>query len=283
MVALYQSGRARPDTLALMLALRRQGVYVVAVNAGALDSAGVRLPVDCYVERRNFGRDFGSYRCGIRLVRKIAPELDRLILLNDSVFCVSSGLDPFVRRLLDSPADICSATESAEVLPHQTSFCLSFSGSCVRHPSFRRFWDRYLPSDFRPATVLLGEIALSRRMQRTGFSRETIADLDVVRRTVAERPELATGSAVQSGQAADWCVAGNMTHRAPAALLELGVPLVKLDLAERAALDESSLEGVGARLPEEDRLAFAEIMEQRRQNLGRPNRLDRLGALCGLA
>ncbi|WP_108258923.1 hypothetical protein [Mangrovicoccus ximenensis] len=285
MVALYQNGRPRPDMLALMLALRRRGVYVVAVNAGALASGGVRLPADCYVERRNFGRDFGSYRCGVRLVRKIAPGLDRLLLLNDSVFWVSSGLDGFIGRLLGSGRDICSATESTELRPHLTSFCLSFSGRCFRHPSFRRFWDRYIPTDLRPATVLLGEIGLSRHMERAGFSRETVASREVVRQAVLKEPGLAAlpGRAAGGEAAADWCVAGNVTHRAPAALLELGVPLVKLDLEDRAALGESCMAGVGACLPEEDRLAFAEIMAQKRQNLGRPNRLDQLGARYGLS
>ncbi len=285
LVALYQDGRPRADTLGLILALRRQGAYVISVNAGSLASGGVRLPVDCYVERRNFGRDFGSYRCGIHLVRRIAPDLERLVLINDSVFCVSSGLDGFVRRLLESPSDICSATESTELRPHQTSFCLSFSGRCVRDPRFRRFWERYRPTELRPATVILGEIALSRQLERAGFTRETIASCDVIRQRVAERPELAAAPDPAQGpeMAAEWCVAGNVTHRAPAALLELGVPLLKLDLAERAELSESYLAGLGASLPEEDRHAFAEIMAKRTQNLSSPNRLDRLGAQVGLS
>ncbi len=285
LVALYQNGRIRPDTLGLILALRRQGAYVVAVNAGRLQSGGVRLPVDCYVERRNFGRDFGSYRCGIRLIRRLAPGLGRLVLVNDSVYCISSRLDGFVRRLLDSGSDICSATESTEVRPHQTSFCVSFSGRCFRHPKFRRFWERYLPSDLRPATVILGEIGLSRYLERSGFSRETIVGLDAVRRAVASRPELAASEEVGRPPEwkADWCIAGNVTHRAPAALVELGVPLVKIDLRQRIAPSESYMAGLEASLPEDDRPAFAEMMAQGRQNLGKPNGLDRLGALCGLA
>ncbi|MBE3639712.1 hypothetical protein [Mangrovicoccus algicola] len=284
-IALFQSGQIRPDTLAMILALRRLGVYVIAVNAGALASGGVRLPVDCYVERRNFGRDFGSYRHGLRLARRIAPGLTRAILLNDSVYVASRGLEPFLRRLLDSPADICSATESAELYPHQTSFCLSFSARCFSDAGFRRFWNRYRPTDLRPATVILGEIGLSRHLSGRGFSREVIASRSGVRDIVTSRPDLVLGG--QGGrdpvQAADWCIAGNVTHRAPAALLELGVPLVKLDLARRGEIDDSGIAALSAGLDREDQLALAEILAARDGPAARAGALDRLGARFGLA
>lgn len=192
-VALYQDGKVRADILALLLSLRRRGVYVIAVNTGELDDAGARLPADCYLERSNYGRDFGSYRAGIRRATSLAeahgqaPE--RLLLLNDSVFYVAAGLDEFLNRLLTSAADICSATESTEVLPHQTSFCLSFSRACLAHPAFARFWRRYVATDLRPLTVLLGEIALSRVLYRAGLSHAALAGRDMVRK-------IATGGAV---------------------------------------------------------------------------------------
>ena len=284
-VALYQTGRIRADVLGLLLALRRRGVYVIAVNTGSLAAGGVRLPVDCYVQRRNYGRDFGSYRLGTALVRGLSEEVPRLLLLNDSVFYISRGLEAFVGRLLDSPADICSATDSVEVAPHQTSFCLSFSARCQRAAVFRRFWQHYQPTDLRPATVLFGEIALSRRLHAAGFTHEVLACRERLRAVVDRDPGLVQrrDAEGEASRAAEVCLSGNLTHRVPAALIELGVPLVKLDLLRRRNAAESDLDGLVARLPQDEALRLSDMLHSRAAQAVRAPALDRLGALCGLA
>lgn len=286
-VALYQDGRVRADILSLFLALRRRGVYTIAVNTGALSDAGARLPVDCYVERQNYGRDFGSYRLGLQIAEGIAPKADRTLLLNDSVFYVSGGLDKFLQRLLFNSADICSATESNEVLPHQTSFCLSFSRKCTQHPAFRRFWRRYITTDLRPMTVILGEITLSRVLGRTELTRDTLASQSSVSERLAERA-LVDGDL--SGEAMgfaehqeNWSIDGNLTHRVPNTLLDLGLPMIKLDLPLRAGKTDSELESILGRLAPVDSQTLGELWLTQTEKKGNGNRLDRLGALCGLA
>lgn len=285
-IALYQTGQVRADILGLLLALRRRGVYVMAVNTGSLPDAGARLPVDCYVERPNYGRDFGSYQVGVEQLTQYQPP-SRLLLLNDSVFYAATGLEAFLNRLIYSAADVCSATESNEVLPHQTSFCLSFSGRCASHPTFLRFWKRYVPMDLRPATVLLGEILLSRVLSKMGFSRETLAPHESVRRLVTDKPGLAAldTTLVNSCPAdrAKWCVAGNVTHRAPSALMDLGLPLIKLDLASRAGRHDSDLEHVLSRLTPQESETLGELWLTQSRKTGNFGPLDRLGALCGLS
>lgn len=287
-IALYQQDRVRADLLGLMLGLRRKGVYVVAVNAGSLRDAGAQLPADVYVERPNLGRDFGSYKSGLQILKHMGLRPPRLMLFNDSVFYSAQGRDRFLDRLIHSPADICSATDSTEVRPHQTSFCLSFSQACAEHPSFVRFWQRYFPTDLRPLTVLLGEIALSQVLGKKGFSSETFASRDAIRARLEHHPDLAVPpppAAVSETAigAIEWCLAGNITHRAPGALLDLGVPLVKLDLRSRADLDDSILSAVLSKLPEPESETLGSIWEAAQHMPKSSSTLDRLGARCGLA
>lgn len=279
-VALYQQGQVRADVLGLLLALRRSGTHVIAVNAGELSDAGARLPVDTYVERRNYGRDFASYQIGVGLAMDCDVDPDRMLLLNDSVFYASKGLEGFLNRLLHSSADVCSATESLEVLPHQTSFCLSFSRACVKHPRFQRFWRRYVATDLRPMTVLFGEVALSQVLRAAGLTRETLAS----RHAVDARLELQQidGAGVTVNHA-ESRVSGNMTHRAPDVLLDLGVPIVKLDLAHRAGKTDSELEHILGRLEPVDSQSLGELWRIQREKKHQDSRLDRLGAICGLA
>lgn len=283
-VALYQSGRVRADVLGLLMALRRKGVYVIAINTGQLDDKGAQLPVDLYAERPNLGRDFGSYKAGMTLLRDLGPAPSRLMLFNDSVFYAASGLAPFIDRLMASKADVCSATESTEVRPHQTSFCISFSQSCFKSTVFRRFWDRYVPADLRPATVLFGEIALSRVLTQAGFSHDVIASRKAVQDQLARQPELANApSGFAESAPAEWCVAGNVTHRAPRALLELGVPLVKLDLPKRVDIAEKERAEILSRLSRAESETLDSIWQTGSAPMKRTKTLDKLGALCGLA
>lgn len=257
----------------------------MAVNTGRLDDAGARLPVDAYIERGNYGRDFASYQAGLRLAQEIAPEAERWLLFNDSVFYVSHGLEPFLERLLRCHADICSATESVEVLPHQTSFCLSFSRACVQHPRFQKFWRRYVGMDLRPWTVFLGEIALSRVLLGTGLTRETLGGMEAVKRAfsqgVADPVGRAEGQGV--GQSAPWQGEGNMTHRAPDLMLDLGLPMVKLDLPHRGGKTDSELQGLLTRLEPVESQSLDELWRLQAEKHQRSSRLDRLGARCGLA
>jgi len=278
-LAMYQDGALRADIRTLAHELRDRGVYVIAVNTGRLADGGAALPVDCYIERRNFGRDFGSYRLGLVTACRIVPSPSRVMLLNDSVYYARRGLPGFIERLLSSPADVCSATESREVVPHQTSFCMSFSPNCVASPVFAQFWRRYRPSELRPLVVMLGEVRLSRCLQAAGFSREVLASHDRIRQLVTHDPELALGAEERSEVA--WCLDGNVTHRAPRALLDLGVPLVKLDLVQRTRVLAPELDRLSADLP------MSEAGELRRLLMARAGAavgiLDRLGRRCGFS
>lgn len=168
-VALYQKGRLRPDSVRLVQALKTFGCYVIAINTQRLDDPeGLRRLCDCYIERVNFGRDFGSYKAGFQhLYRKGWHEVcPRLLMVNDSVFCVSDRIDTFISDLMSSEIEVLGSTENYEISHHLGSFCIAVSNRILRHSSFRRFWATYRNSDVRPRVIRRGEQKLSKMLKR---------------------------------------------------------------------------------------------------------------------
>jgi hypothetical protein len=165
MVALYQKGQLRPDSVRLVQALRTYGCYVIAINTQRLDhSESLRPHCDCYIERVNFGRDFGSYKAGFHhLYRKGWHEVcPRLLMVNDSVFCVSDRIDTFISDIMTSETEVLGSTENYEISHHLGSFCIAVSNRILRHSRFRGFWRAYRNSDVRPRVIRQGEQKLSK-------------------------------------------------------------------------------------------------------------------------
>ena len=169
LIALYQKGRLRDDTRRLLHAARSAGYHILGVNTLRLPpgSSDVSL-FDCYIERVNFGRDFGSYRDGFRHVftRGWHRGCPRLVMVNDSVFVSSRGLDGFLADLRDTPLEVLGATENYEVEYHLGSFCISIGPAILESQSFRDFWNAYKLTDVRPKVIARGEMRLSRLLKR---------------------------------------------------------------------------------------------------------------------
>lgn len=169
LVALYQKGTPRPDTLNLLRSLKKAGVYTIAVNTLKLDPVdALREYCDCYIEKFNFGRDFGSYKLGFDhfFSRKLDQNCPRLMIINDSVFCASDRIDQFVEDMINTDAEVLGSTENYEIIHHLGSFCISFSQSVLQHPKFREFWRKYRNSDVRPRVIHEGEQKLSKTLRR---------------------------------------------------------------------------------------------------------------------
>lgn len=113
--------------------------------------------------RGNQGLDFGAYKDAIRHLGALGVELDRLLLLNDSVYYFSRGLSEFVSGLLGSE-DTIAAFENwdPQHAHHLQSFALSVSGFVYNHPTFSRFWRDYIPYNNRLMAIEKGEKKLSR-------------------------------------------------------------------------------------------------------------------------
>lgn len=165
LVALFQKGALRDDTRNLLRAAKKRGMYVYAVNSLRLaDPDSIRNVADAYVERFNFGRDFGSYRQGFRdiLENDDFAGCGRLIFMNDSVFVCRERVERFLKDMTETECGILGATENHEIEYHLGSFCVSIRADVLRHPRFRAYWRRYRNSDVRPTVIRRGEMGLSK-------------------------------------------------------------------------------------------------------------------------
>lgn len=76
LLALFEKGRLRNDIEALIQSAKKLNFYIVGVNTMQLNSSvDLKNLFDLYIERSNYGRDFGSYKDGIMHLKRVALSL----------------------------------------------------------------------------------------------------------------------------------------------------------------------------------------------------------------
>ena len=146
LLALYERGNLRQDIMGLLAAAKDAGLYVLAVNTLKVsDPDGFRDKVDCYIERVNYGRDFGSYKTGfLHLFAKgWQKSCPRLLMVNDSVFYTQERAPKFLDDMFSSPVQVLGATENYEIEYHLGSFCIAMANKVLNAPAFATFWRQY--------------------------------------------------------------------------------------------------------------------------------------------
>ena len=165
---LYQRYTLPANIVHAVSVLSELGVNVVAVSNLPLPASELeRLKpyLHSFIQRRNFGRDFGGYRRGVlHVLDKHAPE--RLMLLNDSIFYARRGLREFFSAMV-SDGDFVGASENHEISHHVGSYALSFGPQVIADPRFREYWQDYHSTEIRPYVIWRGEAALSRLVEQT--------------------------------------------------------------------------------------------------------------------
>ena len=164
-LALYEKGELRPDVVTLLRAAQKQGLYIVAVNTLCLSSPdSIKDLVNCYIERPNFGRDFGSYKTGFLHVfeRGWQKACPRLLMINDSIFFSEARMPGFLSDMMTSDIEALGSTENYEIEHHLGSFCIAIGQSVLQHNTFQAYWKSYSLSDIRPRVIKRGEMGLSK-------------------------------------------------------------------------------------------------------------------------
>lgn len=275
--AMYQSGTVRRDVARAIEALRRQGVFTIVVNTGALTGSETSL-ADCYVERPNYGRDFASYKMGLEIAKELSPDLPDVIFCNDSVFYLEKGQSQFWERLMSAPYDMCAATDSEQVRPHLMSYCLRVSSRCANSPAFRKFWTNYVPTNLRPLTILLGEISLTRSVELAGFSRGAIASY----RDIVEKNGEWALDTLSNHRSNRPLPKINVTHATPMDVVAHGAPVVKLDLETRANSYNNQMADIFEAMPSAEGEDLKGLLLSRRLRSKSSSVLDQLAMKCGL-
>jgi hypothetical protein len=175
LLALYEKGQLRSDIENLLITAKSLGMYVLAVNTLKVPNPDrLKDKIDCYIERPNFGRDFGSYQTGFLHIYKKGWEqqCERLLMLNDSLFYSKANLAAFLEQMITTDIEALGATENHDFEYHLGSFSISFHKNILNHKIFKKYWFNYKKSDVRPRVIKNGELRLSRTLKRCITSSE---------------------------------------------------------------------------------------------------------------
>lgn len=151
------------STMRAMESLARAEVDVLVVSNIALSEqamAQLRPVAWRIMHRRNVGFDFGGYKDGVAYLTRECPDLRRLVIVNDSVFYSSVGLDEHFAAMLGEQ-DVIGAFENWGEGHHVQSFALGISDHVFHSASFQGFWKAYVPVNNRIHAIESGEKALS--------------------------------------------------------------------------------------------------------------------------
>jgi hypothetical protein len=157
----------------LLVGLVDNKVHPVLVINNRIINPELQKLIDLYecsfILRKNIGRDFGAYQCGVLTLTRNQrlKKLDRLYLINDTLIWRESP-----SRIINqtSQENFQSIWLNLERNVHAHSFFLTFSNEVITHPNFLRFWNRYIPSNSRNHAIHKGENKLTNVLLRSKFT-----------------------------------------------------------------------------------------------------------------
>ena len=138
--------------------------------------------------RNNQGFDFGAFKDAVKHLRDGDFEVDRLLIMNDSVFYSSVGLDSLVSHLLGIE-DAISAYENWGEDHHMQSFAMSLSSEILESEPFNNFWNSYIPVNNRVHAIDSGEKVLSRAVLEAARTSRVIYNASELEAALLEQPE----------------------------------------------------------------------------------------------
>jgi lipopolysaccharide biosynthesis protein len=174
-------------------------IVVSNLELGETDLAKLVERAGWIIQRPNVGYDFGGYRDAILRLSPRLRQLDRLWIMNDSVWIVPQPVDWFVAaRALD--VDFAGATshygvrraplEDFETMQwvfdtgrrkfHYQSYALCVGSRLLNDPKFERFWRTLEIRNEKPHTVRVGEIGLSQWVIRNGYTHGATWEIDTL-------------------------------------------------------------------------------------------------------
>lgn len=155
-----------------------------------------------YLERPNFGYDFGGYRDAVLDLKPRLTELERLLLLNDSSWFPLPGSRDWLDDVEALDVDFAGAASNfATPRPdasafremrwsyspdhrnfHYCSFALCLRPEVLRRPAFLEFWQGLRLTDKKKRTVRRGEIGFTQWALAQGLSHGATLDLTTLDR-----------------------------------------------------------------------------------------------------
>ncbi|WP_289043987.1 rhamnan synthesis F family protein [uncultured Aliiroseovarius sp.] len=172
----------------IIRSLAKADVNIILMSNHALSDeqhAFFRDHCHTLIRRGNQGFDFGCYKDAIKFIGEKGLSPERLIILNDSVFYASPGLDDFVAAL-DGEEDVIAAYENWGEDYHLQSFSISVSHDVLTSRPFQQFWKSYIPSNNRVLAIELGEKQLSYAILESAKTTKVIYSVDQLYRRLLD-------------------------------------------------------------------------------------------------
>lgn len=195
-LALYEKGYLRADIIKLLNVAKEAGAYIIAVNTQKLASPNdLHKLIDLYIERPNFGQDFGSYKLAFQHIYKHAwdKQCPRLLMLNDSVFYSQKHLKPFIHEMFSNTQEVLSATENYEHTHHLGSFCISINHTILKNNKLIQYWKNYKNTNVRTKVIEKGEKKLTKTLRKCTTTGETLSayyDVSWFLKYIQQHPEI---------------------------------------------------------------------------------------------
>ena len=219
--------------------LSRYGFQVVLVSAAEFEGdrpggwPGQPQSASLY-RRPNSGYDFGTWSATLAALPQLCRARE-VILANDSMVGPFSSLSPVLERMLRTPSDVWSLTDSRQFGWHPQSYFVGYRNGVLEEPALRGFWRSVRVHSSKDEIIRRYELGLGRVLLREAFS------------TAVAFPSESVGT--NNGE--------NPTIRAWRALLDAGFPMVK-----RQLLTEPEVAADSGNIPVEVRRRFGTDVEE---------------------
>ena len=194
----YQPRGMSASAVATCRHLSERGYSVVLVANSPVslaDEQALGRWVWRFVERPNFGYDFGGYRDGIRLLWHWAVSPDSLIILNDSVWFPLDRNETMLASMEASSAGFLGALRHVDLPETDTehagiflSYFFLIKRAVLTSDVFVNYWNSYVSTSNKYLTVRRGERGFSRTLFAAGVPSEGLYSKDRFMTAVEQQP-----------------------------------------------------------------------------------------------
>ena len=193
---------------------------IVFVSTSALPVSAqqlVKAHAQQVVLMENAGMDFGMWRQGMGCLD--LEGIDELVLTNSSVLGPLTPLAALFDQMAHRDCDGWGLTDNHEYNWHLQSYFLVFRKPALRSPAFASFWTSVLPYKDKGQVIRSYELGLTTFLCENGLRLQAMFSTE----------DLFPG-AVPLARKELIRATGNTTSACPLALLERGMPYVKVEL-----------------------------------------------------
>lgn len=141
------------------------------------------------ITRRNRGRDFGAFKCGINNIDHIG-QYEKVILANDSVYGPLYDLKEVLHYGDKQHLDIWGASDSLRNGYHIQSYFVIFGKKTIKDPAFSEFWDHVCYLLHRQNIINRYEIGMSRYFLKRGYKLGALCDYATIQKNLFSNTHL---------------------------------------------------------------------------------------------